>query len=201
MAVDLKSLAEKERGEQQIRLLVCRTCKSIDELPDFDGPEEYDTVLQVAVERHQKPEPHLGLLMKFPLKYWARPDVKTEVMKQISEGSSGLDVFGTNFYDTKSTFHEDAMKCYNLHMRPTTSCGDYKSDKKELKPGTANERKAEGLGEHRGLRSIFVTSAPIRCKYKSKRLTRKDYTNNGRDTSRGNRTYRSTAPGDRSARC
>jgi len=162
LAVDLKSLAEKERGEQQIRLLVCRTCKSIDELPDFDGPEEYDTVLQVAVERHQKPEPHLGLLMKFPLKYWARPDVKTEVMKQISEGSSGLDVFGTNFYDTKSTFHEDAMKCYNLHMRPTTSCGDYKSDKKELKPGTANERKAEGLGEHRGPKVYLCDFCPYK---------------------------------------
>lgn len=173
MAVDLKALAEKEKGEQQIRLLVCRTCKSIDELPDFDGPEDYDTVLQVAVEKHQKPQPHIGLLIKFPLKYWARPDVKTEVMKQISEGSSGLDVFGTDFYATKSTFHEDAMKCYNLHLRPSVSCGDYKSDAKELKPGTANERKAEGLSEHRGPKVYLCDFCPYKMMVQKKAFDQK----------------------------
>lgn len=145
MAVDLKALAEKEKNEPQIRLLICRTCKSIEELPDHVGRVEDDTLLQIATERHQRPEPHIGNLMKFPLKYWAREDVKESIKKQISSGSSGLDVFGTNFYETKSIFAEDAMKCFNIRLRPSSGCSDYKSSSKELKPQTAQDRKEAGL--------------------------------------------------------
>lgn len=142
MSVDLKALAEKEKSEPQIRLLICRDCKTIEELPDFDGPVEYDTLLEIAVGRHQKPTAHNGNLMKFPLKYWAREDVKQEILKQIKQGAgAGLDIFGTDFYATKSQFHEDAMKCFAIHNRPSAGCSDYKSDKKELKPDTEKERK------------------------------------------------------------
>jgi len=143
---DIKAIAEAERKDPQIRLLVCRTCKSAEELPDFDGPPEYDTLLNIAVERHQKPEPHLGQLFKFPLKYWVRQDIKESIMNQIKEGgSSGLDVFGTNYYETKSTFQEDAMTCYGLHNRPVEQCPDYKSDRKILKANTDKERAEAGM--------------------------------------------------------
>lgn len=143
-AVDLSVLKSGPEDGPQIRILVCRTCKSIDELPDFEGHPSDDLLLNLTVDKHQKPEPHIGLLFKFPVKYWVVPKVKQEIIKQISGGSSGLDVFGTNFYATRMTFADDAMACWAQHNR-TKDCGDYKSEKKRLKPDTAAERKDAGL--------------------------------------------------------
>ena len=162
MAVDPKQLAMDERKEPQIRLLVCRTCKSAEELPDYDGDPEYDSLLQLTVERHQNPEPHLGQLFKFPVKYWSRPDVKESIMNQIRQGgSSGLDVFGTNFYETKSQFGEDAMSCWALHNRPT-DCSDYKHDRKLLKPGTERDREKAGLSAHEAPKIYLCDFCPVK---------------------------------------
>jgi len=162
MAVDPKDLAVQERTEPQIRLLVCRTCKSAEELPDWDGSPADDVLLQLTVERHQNPEPHLGQLYKFPVKYWARPDVKESIMAQIREGgSAGLDVFGTNYYNTKSQFGEDAMTCWKLHNR-TLDCGDYKHDRKLLKPGTDKERRDAGLGSSRSPQVYLCDFCPVK---------------------------------------
>lgn len=173
MADNIKDIATKETKELQIRLLVCRTCKTIEELPDFDGPAEYDRLLQVAVEPHQKPTEHIGLLMKFPLKYWAREDIKKQIIEQIQGGSSGLDVFGTNFYATKMTFHDDAMKCYDIHLRPEGQCSDYKSDRKELKPGTDSDRKSEGLGAYTGPKVYMCDFCPVKMFNQKKAFTQK----------------------------
>jgi hypothetical protein len=141
-AVDLKAL---DKDQPMIRLLVCRNCKTIEELPDYDGDPAGDLLLNISIERHQRPVEHIGLLMKFPLKYWAVPKVQAEIIKQIKGGSEGLDAFQTNFYATKMTFAEDAMRCYSEHNRPKGQCADYKSDKKLLKPDTAKERKDAGM--------------------------------------------------------
>ena len=155
MAADPKDIALKERAEPQIRLLVCRTCKSAEELPDFEGRPEDDVLLQITVERHQNPEPHIGQLYKFPVKYWVRPDVKESIMNQIKEGiAPGLDVFGTNFYETKSQFGEDAMQCWSLHNR-TTDCSDYKHSRKILKPKTQQDRRDAGL-DPTGAKTIYL---------------------------------------------
>jgi hypothetical protein len=162
MAVDPKELAMKERQEPQIRLLVCKTCKTAEELPDWEGRPEDDVLLQISVERHQKPEPHLGQLYKFPVKYWARKEVKESIMNQIRQGgSSGLDVFGTNFYETKSQFAEDAMTCWGLHNR-TLDCDDYKHDRKVLKPGTDQERKDAGLGAPTAAKVYLCDFCPVK---------------------------------------
>jgi hypothetical protein len=142
-AVDLGAKANKD--EPQIRVLVCRNCKSIEELPDYDGDPALDTLLNILVSQHQKPVEHIGLLLKFPLKYWAVPKIQAEIVKQIKGGSEGLDAFQTNFYATKNQFAEDAMRCYSDHNRPKGQCADYKSDKKLLKPDTNAERKDAGL--------------------------------------------------------
>lgn len=146
-AVDLKS-ASYNSDEPMIRLLVCRNCKSIEELPDFDGDPRDDVLLNISVEKHQQPDAHVGLLFKFPVKYWAVPKVQEEIIKQIRGGSEGLDVFQKNFYATKMTFAEDAMTCYSEHLRPKGQCADYKSDKKLLKPQTSAERKDAGLSKY-----------------------------------------------------
>jgi hypothetical protein len=137
----------EDSNEPHIRLLVCRNCKTIEELPDYQGRPSDDLLLNISVEKHQKPDPHIGLLFRFPLKFWVVPKIREEIIKQIGSGSSGLDVFGTQFYETKMAFHDDAMKCYNQHLRPKGQCPDYKSEKKMLKPTTDAERKDVGLGK------------------------------------------------------
>jgi hypothetical protein len=162
MAADPKEIAIKERDETQIRLLVCRTCKSAEELPDFEGRPEDDVLLNITVDRHQKPEPHLGQLYKFPLKYWVRDDVKQSIMAQIKEGgSSGLDVFGTNFYETKSQFGEDAMQCWALHNK-TYDCDDYTSDRKILSAGTEADRRKAGMGASKAPKIYLCDFCPVK---------------------------------------
>lgn len=129
--------------EPQIRLLVCRTCKTIEELPDWEGGHETDVLLQISVAKHG--ESHIGNLLRFPFRYWVVPKVKDAILQQIREGSTGLDVISHNFYQTKSQFGEDAMSCWGLHNRPKGQCEDYKSEKKLLKPPTSAERKEAGL--------------------------------------------------------
>jgi hypothetical protein len=171
---DLKALHEAESKEPQIRLLICRDCKTIEELPDYEGRPEEDTLLIIATERHQRPVEHTGNLLKFPLKYWARPDVKEEILKQIKQGAgAGLDVFGTSFYETKSQFHEDAMSCFALHMRPSSGCSDYKTERKELKPGTAKDRKDLGLSASTKAKVFLCDFCPAKMHYQKKSFTEK----------------------------
>jgi len=51
---DIPILGEtaKPTDEAQIRLLVCRDCKSIEELPDYEGRPSDDLLLNISVEKH-----------------------------------------------------------------------------------------------------------------------------------------------------
>ena len=130
-----------------IRLLHCQTCKSIEELPDFDGPAEYDHLLEISVQRHRFPngDPHTGNLFRADVGHWGNDEVRRKIIEQIKGGSRGLAEFDANYYDTRSTFYEDAMKCYQSHLRPKGACPDWMSDSKILLPDTKADRKAEGL--------------------------------------------------------
>jgi hypothetical protein len=134
--------------EPNIRLLVCRTCKSIEELPDWEGGPETDVLLEITVQKHG--DSHIGNLLKFPVRYWVVPKVREAILSQIKEGSAGLDVISNNFYATKSQFGEDAMTCWGLHNRPMGQCDDYKSEKKRLMPDTRKERLDAGLDDIKG---------------------------------------------------
>jgi hypothetical protein len=149
-AFDLSTLKSSafDKNEPMIRILVCRNCKTIEELPDWDGDPRNDTLLNVLVSRHQQPEEHIGLLMKFPVKYWAVPKIQAEIVKQIRGGSEGLDAIQANFYATKNQFAEDAMTCFAEHLRPKGQCSDYKSEKKMLKPETNKERQEANLDKY-----------------------------------------------------
>lgn len=131
----------------QIRLLICKTCGSIEELPDFEGRADDDDLLAISCERHTDAlgTPHAGHLMKVPVKFWANESVKRQIIKQIREGVGGLDEFDASFYDTRSTFFEDAMSCYQKHLRPKGRCPDWMHESKKLVPKTAADRKEAGL--------------------------------------------------------
>lgn len=130
--------------EPYIRLLVCRTCKTIDELPPWDGPAESDVLLAITVDRHG-PE-HVGVLYNVSELIWRSEGLREQVIDQIRQGgSAGIDVISPGFYSTRMQFAEDAMSCYAQHLRPKGQCPDYMSPSKRLLPPTKAERKEVGL--------------------------------------------------------
>jgi len=158
----------------EIRLLLCNVCKTIEELPPYDGDPELDVLLAVLVEKHRFPsgDPHVGRLFRFNKYLWDRPDVREEVIRQIhGGGSEGLDEFDAGYYDTKDTFREDAMQCYNAHLRPKGGCHDWRSDKKRLLPNTKAERKDAGLPnplDAPGPKVYLCDFCPVRSYYMTK---------------------------------
>lgn len=134
--------------EMQIRVLVCSDCKTMEELPDFEGHPDDDTLLKISIEKHVWPTgtEHLGSMFKVPLKYWGNPKVKDGIVKQIQAGmSGGLDDVEAGWYDSKSTFQQDAMSCFQKHLRPVGRCGDWKTESKKLVPKISAERKDAGM--------------------------------------------------------
>ena len=149
--------------EPYIRLLVCRTCKSIEELPSHSGRPEDDVLLRISVDRHG-PE-HVGVLYNVSALHWNSETMRAAIKEQITKGSSGLDVFGTNFYSTRMTFSEDAMACWEKHLRPKGQCSEFRSEKKRLLPDTKGERKDLGLSapEHSSATRIYLCDfCPVR---------------------------------------
>jgi len=115
----------------RLRLLICRDCRSIEELPDFTGPVEHDVVLDHAVEAHRYPngEAHFGNLADVEESDWRDPSRQAEIVKQITSKTTGLE---SEFYATKNTFEAEALKCYAKHRRPDQGCIDWQNSKKRL---------------------------------------------------------------------
>jgi hypothetical protein len=131
----------------QIRLFYCWDCKTIDELPDFQGRPEDDTLLAILIEKHQSAGVAHGCTpFRIGVKLWSVESVRNSIIKQIrSQTNGGLDELDPTYYATRSMFYEDAMKCFAKHLRPQDGCPDWKSDSKRLVPNTAAERKDAGL--------------------------------------------------------
>lgn len=134
-----------------IRLVYCLVCNTIEELPPHDGPPETDVLLELTLEKHEFPsgERHMGKMFLLPVKTWSNREHQKAIIKQLKGGgSAGLDELDPDksFYDTKMQFAEDAMQCYNYHLRPTDpGCSDYQSEQKRLLPKTHKERMELGL--------------------------------------------------------
>jgi hypothetical protein len=147
----------KEEQEPYFRLLVCKNCRTIDELPSAEE-DPGDTLLNITVERHG--DLHYGRLWNVPKAVWSTPALKEDVIKQLSGGEGeGL---GLPFYNTRMQFAEDAMNCYSIHNRPKGQCPDYKSDKKKLSAGTEQMRKAENLDAYSGPTIYLCDFCPVK---------------------------------------
>lgn len=184
MSYDLSQLkkAEVDPNEPHMRVLKCIKCRSVEEVPDYEGPEggentmEYDGTLKFFTDQHI----HKGckrddfMTLRFATKFWIIPKVKEGIIAQLNEGAQGLDVFGTNFYDTKSNFTADAMSCWIKEHNQTKDCGEYKSDKKRLKPGTSVERAALGLEkEGTGPKVYLCDYCPVKSLVQEKAFKKK----------------------------
>ena len=96
------------------------------------------------------------------------PKIKESIVAQIKDTftggknmASGLDVFGTGFYDLKDTYSADAMSCWKIHNQPKGQCSDYKAERKLLNAGTDQERRAEGLGKA-NIRVFLCDFCPVK---------------------------------------
>lgn len=141
-----------EANEPMFRLLYCLVCQTLEELPPYDGEPELDFLLAVACENHVFPsgEPHKGKLFVLPLRSWADTKSKQEIIRQIKGGGSkGLAEVDETFYDSRSTFMEDAMSCYRKHNQPKNGCEEWHDSGKMLIPKTEKERRAEGMGKYK----------------------------------------------------
>lgn len=130
---------------ENLRLLICRDCRSIEELPDFDGPPEYDVLLEHLTEAHVYPngEKHFGNLAVVAIAQWRNPDMQQEIVRQIGSRTTGMD---SEFYATKNTYEEDALKCYRQHGRPEGSCIDFKDERKRI--GNPHKELARNWHDH-----------------------------------------------------
>lgn len=146
--------------QAKIRLLRCDVCKTLEELPDFDGPPDYDTALQYLLSQHRTPEghPHVGRLIDVEKRAWDMPNLRQALIQQITAGGSGgLAEFDSEFYSVRDTFKEDAALCYEQHLRPKDGCPDFNSPSKRLMPDTKADRKEAGISQQ-GMPVIHLCS-------------------------------------------
>ncbi|NBT46479.1 MAG: hypothetical protein EBT07_01495 [Actinobacteria bacterium] len=155
------------QSEPMFRLLHCLVCDTLEELPPYDGEPELDHLLAIACERHVFPsgDPHKGKLYVLPLRAWAKVESKKEIINQIKGGGSkGIAELDDTFYDSRSAFMEDAMKCYKAHNKPKDGCGDWQHSDKLLIPNTIKERKAEGMDSYQnspGPKTYLCNFCPV----------------------------------------
>lgn len=145
-------LGKKEiKKEDTFRLLHCWVCGTLEELPPYEGPAEQDYLLAVLCEKHvfASGDPHKGnLFTKIPVKSWKDTETRKDIIRQIKQGGSkGLAEIDDTFYDSRSTFMEDAMKCYIAHNRPQENdgCSDFRIPEKRLVPNTSKDREEAGM--------------------------------------------------------
>lgn len=151
--VALPRLGEDERvvdaDDPRIRLLICNVCNTIEPIPMFDGPPEHDELLNYRLAPHRTTEghPHVGMLPTVSEKSWNDPVRQKKIIEELNKARAGGEVgLGSELYNLRSTFEDDAMRCWRIEHNRTTDCGDYKSDRMKLTPQhTRGDRKDLGL--------------------------------------------------------
>jgi len=138
--------------DAKIRILICKTCKSIQPLPDFEGNSDHDETLHARVAEHQYPgsRPTRGHDMdlgRVSERSWNDPGKRQQMLREIGQnvGLGSGDGLGIELYDIKGNFMDDAMKCWRFKHGRTDNCDDYRADKMRLLPDSVAERKDLGL--------------------------------------------------------
>lgn len=154
-----------------LRILFCLDCGTLDEVPNFDGPPEYDDLLEYAASKHETPSGlrHRGQLFTVEENVWRNDEARRGIVNQLREGSKGVAEIEPSFYNVRDTFKEDAMACYKAHRRPKEDCADWRSERKRLLPDTKAERKDAGLSLRPvGPARYLCDFCPVRAHYEKK---------------------------------
>jgi hypothetical protein len=123
----------------QLRVLFCAYCKTIDEIPDYVGRDENDVLLQDVLERHARAHSHalegkVFLRGRIAQKAWSDRSARRKIIENVwsilgvKQSNLGL---GDEFYASRSTFTEDAVKCHIRHSR-SIPCLDWMNDSKRI---------------------------------------------------------------------
>lgn len=177
-----------------MRLLICMDCKTIEEIPDYDGPLETarvpspdgtlmeaqvppvgaDHLLDHISYPHRKQE-HRGQLVQVEEEKWRDHVVRNAILKELQEqlkGShTGLD---PEAYAIKNTFQQDALKCFAKHNRPKDGCIDWEDKSKILGNSLLTEEEKDAAREHHllnrgsGSRRYLCHFCPVASQVKSK---------------------------------
>lgn len=129
---------EMDTSGPQLRLIRCTDCRSIDELPDFQGDPVRDVLLEdLLTKRHiyASGTTHEVALIKVPERLWRDNRIRPRIVEQLSQGGSkGLEEMegGEDYYGTRDTYREDALKCYDRHQRPKEGCIDWHNHDKRI---------------------------------------------------------------------
>jgi hypothetical protein len=123
-------------ADEQVRLLLCLNCKTVEDLPDYTGHPDGDTLLQHLIDVNHTDRnsgtTHVGNLVRIPKKAWDVDSERKQILAKINEGANGGETgLGSSFYGLKETYKDDAMSCWKQHNR-NPACGDYMSEKKVL---------------------------------------------------------------------
>ena len=162
---DIRGISEEElKNGPRDELLVCADCETIEHIPGFDGPPEYNQARLARLRGHVVDladgtgRSHAIAFTTVNAKLWAENDeFRKYVVNAISDAQKTGEVgLGSGLYDLRSTFAEDALRCWRVEHNRTENCQDYRSDKKRLVPPTRGERKELGL-ETRA-KNIYTTS-------------------------------------------
>jgi hypothetical protein len=135
-----------------MRLLYCRTCSSLEEVPDLDhelGEGEVDPLVEYLVQKHTERDPmgHGDVSMQTsPFRLPVVDDEewknnRAQVIKVINESNKSVGMDGW-VYEATSTYAVDAGKCYNAHNRPKEGCIDWWDDSKRIGRPTAMGKSA-----------------------------------------------------------
>lgn len=122
---------------------MCHICKTIDELPsltrELQPGEPEPLLLNVMSGKHNHGPLLIGgadekiALVQVDDLEWMRQDVKDEILSRFKHQWRG---FEPELYALRSSFHEDALRCYSRHNRPKEGCIDYQDDSKLLTPSS-----------------------------------------------------------------
>jgi len=148
-----------EDMKDPIRLLICSTCHSVEELPAYSGDPRGDTWLRMKEAEHltlSGEKLHGDVRVgRIEQQDWIahKQDILSKLASEMVKPGEGAG-FGQQFYDTKDNFSVDAMKCWRVDHGRRLNCEDYMSSKKEIFPDTKADRRAEGITTRRP--SIFL---------------------------------------------
>lgn len=158
-----EAAASRPLGEQ-IRILQCFACKTMEELPDFppDANPVDDVTLHYVDEKHggRSEQPHHRTLLRVEKRVWEDRKARRQIVDQAWSEEKG---FKPSYYDVKLTLQDDAVKCHIAHQRQVP-CIDYRDSTKRLTAPTAAARQALAKEMPRsfgGDRDRIAKGAPI----------------------------------------
>lgn len=123
------------------RLLICNTCKTVDKLPDYasenDPEAKHDHHLRDAIDLHMRKfggpaERHKANLFGISDDELSLID-ESRLQQAVHDGR--LEEF---LKEEREQLKHDALRCYNLHNRPTvgvgygTGCADYRTKSRAI---------------------------------------------------------------------